>query len=54
MANNPFYIHPTAEVSPGAHISAGTRIWSQVQVREHAHIGEECNEIGRASCRERV
>ena len=43
MANSSFYIHPTAEVSPDAYISAGTRIWSQVQVREHAHIGEECN-----------
>ncbi len=43
MANNPFYIHPTAEVSPNAQISTGTHIWSQVQVREHAHIGEECN-----------
>ena len=43
MTDKPFYIHPTAEVSPDAHIGAGTRIWSQVQVREHAHIGEECN-----------
>jgi UDP-2-acetamido-3-amino-2,3-dideoxy-glucuronate N-acetyltransferase len=38
-----FYNHPTAEVSPDARIGAGTRIWSQVQVREHAYIGEECN-----------
>src|SRR6266704_755074 len=41
--DKPFYIHPTAEVSPDTHIGAGTRVWSQVQVREHAHIGEECN-----------
>lgn len=39
----PYYNHPTAAVSPDAHIGAGTRIWSQVQVREHASIGEECN-----------
>ena len=38
-----FSIHPAAEVSAEAHIGAGTRIWNQVQVREHAHIGEECN-----------
>lgn len=43
MTNPPFSIHPTAEVSPDAHIGAGTRIWSQVHVREHAEIGETCN-----------
>src|SRR5215469_455841 len=43
MTDKLFYIHPTAEISPDAHIGAGTRIWSQVQVREHAHVGEECN-----------
>lgn len=36
------YIHPTAEVSPQATVGAGTRIWRQVQVREHARIGENC------------
>lgn len=35
-------IHPTADVSPAAHIGAGTRIWHQVQVREGAVIGENC------------
>jgi len=43
MSDRPFSIHPAAEVSPEAHIGAGTRIWNQVQVREHAHIGEACN-----------
>ncbi|HZU70428.1 MAG TPA: acyltransferase [Ktedonobacteraceae bacterium] len=38
-----FYVHPTAEVSPDAHIGTGTRIWRQAQVREHASIGETCN-----------
>lgn len=40
MANLVFYIHPTAEVSPDAHIGEGPRIWNQV--REHASIGEAC------------
>jgi UDP-2-acetamido-3-amino-2,3-dideoxy-glucuronate N-acetyltransferase len=35
-------IHPTAEVSDGAEIGPGTRIWSHVQVREGAVIGSEC------------
>lgn len=43
MTNISFYIHPTAEVSPDAHIGAGTRIWRQAHVREHAEIGENCN-----------
>jgi UDP-2-acetamido-3-amino-2,3-dideoxy-glucuronate N-acetyltransferase len=43
MVETPFYVHPTAEISPDAHIGAGTRIWGQVQVREHAQIGETCN-----------
>jgi UDP-3-O-[3-hydroxymyristoyl] glucosamine N-acyltransferase len=43
MTNTSSYIHPTAEVSPEAHVGAGTRIWRQVQVREHASIGENCN-----------
>ncbi len=43
MANASFSIHPTAEVSPKAFIGAGTHIWNQVQVREHASIGESCN-----------
>jgi UDP-2-acetamido-3-amino-2,3-dideoxy-glucuronate N-acetyltransferase len=43
MPNIPFYIHPTAEVAPDAHIGAGTRIWIQVQVRERVQIGETCN-----------
>jgi UDP-2-acetamido-3-amino-2,3-dideoxy-glucuronate N-acetyltransferase len=36
------YIHPTAEVSEGAQIGAGTRIWHHVQVREGAVIGKQC------------
>jgi UDP-2-acetamido-3-amino-2,3-dideoxy-glucuronate N-acetyltransferase len=35
-------IHPTADVSPDAHIGAGSRIWNYAQVREGAHIGSEC------------
>jgi UDP-2-acetamido-3-amino-2,3-dideoxy-glucuronate N-acetyltransferase len=43
MPSPSFYIHPTAEVSPDAYIGAGTRIWGQAHVREHAQIGETCN-----------
>jgi len=42
MTNPQFYIHPTSEVSPDAQVGAGTRIWRQVHVREHAQIGETC------------
>jgi acetyltransferase-like isoleucine patch superfamily enzyme len=35
-------IHPTAEVSGGAEIGAGTRIWHQAQVREGAWLGRQC------------
>ncbi len=42
MAEESIYVHPTADVSPHAEISAGTRIWHQAQVREGAHIGENC------------
>ncbi len=43
MTQASFYVHPTAEVSPEAHIGAGTRIWRQAHIREFAHIGETCN-----------
>ena len=36
------FIHPTADVSPEAHIGAGTKIWQLCQVREGAIIGREC------------
>jgi UDP-2-acetamido-3-amino-2,3-dideoxy-glucuronate N-acetyltransferase len=47
MDDKPYSIHPTAEVSQDAHIGTGTRIWNQVQVREHAEIGDACN-IGKS------
>lgn len=36
------YVHPTADVSPGAEIGAGTRIWHHAQVREGARLGSQC------------
>jgi UDP-2-acetamido-3-amino-2,3-dideoxy-glucuronate N-acetyltransferase len=42
MTNSTFYTYPPAEVSPDARIGAGTRIWGQVHVREHAQISETC------------
>lgn len=38
-----YFIHPTSEVASDADIGAGTRIWRDVQVREYASIGENCN-----------
>jgi UDP-2-acetamido-3-amino-2,3-dideoxy-glucuronate N-acetyltransferase len=43
MTDRQYFVHPTAEVSPDAEVGAGTRIWRQAHVREHAVIGEECN-----------
>ena len=40
--SNPTYIHPSANVSPEAHIGAGSKIWINVQVREKAEIGDNC------------
>jgi UDP-2-acetamido-3-amino-2,3-dideoxy-glucuronate N-acetyltransferase len=36
------FIHPTADVSPGAHIGRGTRVWHEAQIREGASLGESC------------
>jgi acetyltransferase-like isoleucine patch superfamily enzyme len=41
-------IHPTAEVSPLAELGEGTRVWSNVQIRERAKVGRNCI-IGRNS-----
>ena len=35
-------IHPTAEVSAGAFIGDGTRIWNEAQVSNGARIGRDC------------
>lgn len=43
MTGTSFYVHPTAEVSPDAHVGAGTRIWRQAHVLAHAYIGKTCN-----------
>ena len=43
MTSTSFYVHPTAEVEPGAEMGAETRIWRQAHIRAHAHIGEQCN-----------
>jgi acetyltransferase-like isoleucine patch superfamily enzyme len=37
-----YFVHPSAEVEPGAEIGAGTRIWHQAQVRKGARVGAEC------------
>ena len=43
MSDLTFFVHPEAEVEPGASIGAGTRIWRQAHLRAYAQIGEECN-----------
>ena len=43
MSESSHFVHPTAEVEPGAEVGAGTRIWRQAHVRGHASIGEQCN-----------
>jgi len=35
-------IHPTADVSPLAHIGDGTSIWHHAQIRERVSIGSNC------------
>lgn len=42
MTEPDVYIHPSADVSDGASVGAGTRIWHQAQVREGAFIGRSC------------
>lgn len=36
------YQHPTSNISDTALIGKGTKIWVNVQIREHAVIGENC------------
>jgi acetyltransferase-like isoleucine patch superfamily enzyme len=36
------FIHSTAHVSREAIIGNGTKIWINSQIREHAHIGDNC------------
>lgn len=40
--NSHFFAHPTSDVSPGAEIGEGTKIWQHCQVREGAVIGRNC------------
>lgn len=36
------YIHPSANVSDVSSIGEGTKVWINVQIREHAQIGSAC------------
>ncbi len=36
-------IHPSADVSPEAHLGEGVRVWQQAQVRAGARVGDHCN-----------
>ena len=37
------FIHPTADVSDGAVIGRGTKIWHQAQIMDGATLGDACN-----------
>lgn len=37
------YIHPTAAIDARAQVATGTKVWINVQIREHAKVGEGCN-----------
>ncbi|MEW6328537.1 MAG: acyltransferase [Candidatus Micrarchaeota archaeon] len=43
MPSKNVFVHRTAEVSDGASVGEGTRIWHQSQVRETARVGKNCN-----------
>ena len=36
------FIHQSAHVDPSAEIGAGSKVWINVQIREHASIGCDC------------
>jgi UDP-2-acetamido-3-amino-2,3-dideoxy-glucuronate N-acetyltransferase len=42
MMADDIIIHPTAAVDARAEIGSGSRIWINVQIREHAKIGSGC------------
>lgn len=42
MSADNTYIHPSANVSNQAKIGGGSKVWINVQIREHAEIGENC------------
>lgn len=44
MSSHPpgVFVHPSAHVSPLAEIGDGTKVWINVQIREHARVGAKC------------
>jgi UDP-2-acetamido-3-amino-2,3-dideoxy-glucuronate N-acetyltransferase len=42
LSEGDVFVHPTADVSSGAKIGAGTKVWHQAQIREGAVIGRQC------------
>ena len=43
MSSQGLFVHPTAEIEPGAVVSAGTAIWHHSQVRQGSRIGIDCS-----------
>lgn len=42
MADDGYYVHPSAVIDDGATIGAGTRVWHFVHVMAGAEIGQDC------------
>jgi len=41
-ASGPAFVHPSAEIEPGAQVGAGTKVWHLVQIRSTARVGADC------------
>lgn len=39
---NEVFIHPSANISDNTEIGARSKVWINVQIREHAKVGEDC------------
>ena len=42
MSSQELFVHPTAEIEPGAVVGTGTAIWHHSQVRQGARVGIDC------------
>jgi acetyltransferase-like isoleucine patch superfamily enzyme len=42
MSEKNYFAHESSYIDDSAEIGKGTKIWINVQIREHAHIGNDC------------
>lgn len=40
--STPPFVHPSAHVDASASLGAGSKVWINVQIREHASVGSDC------------